>query len=252
MNSSKTNEILKDIKTNTANITSNETGSGTTTSNTLRVVSALDDTNWATSNTHNSNISSTLFSSLTELTSIDSHTSNIQTELETINEKLVDIGITLSKDENKIWFHSRLDYNGNEYLLRDDYTSTPVTGYYENATSKPQYITDYHFVYESVSEPNSAETYHSPAFDGKIGKMTSNNDFIEPYLSYQSNRDMAECMIKQEGFEDITYIWKYDFSDAPIELGVSQRFGHLINGDMSSTYYDSWIYTYVHGYYYNN
>ena len=251
MNSSKTNEILKDIKSDTSNITVYETATGATSSDTLRVISALDDTNWATNNNTLSNISTSVLSIQGDASQTTSYLDDIDTNIETINNKLVDIGISLSRDATKIWFHERLYYNENDYLFWDDYSSSPILGQYRNTLDKPIYITQFNFIYEESSEPDvSAETYHSPKFECKLGKIDSNDNFVAPYMVIEDNKDQAHNMNKYTGFNPIAYCWQYPFHDFPVELGVSGRFGHYIQGNMTSTYYDSFMYAHVKGYYY--
>ena len=262
MNSSKTNEILKDIKTNTSNINdinTNLTDIETdleniynTQSTLAQQTSILSKLNDIDSNTSNINTNTTSANSI----AVNNGTTltDIETEINTLNDKMVDIGVTLdstSKD-NRIWFHNRLDYNGNNTLTFGDYSSSNVTAYYSNDSSKTQYITKFFFCYEESTAPDSgSDTYHSPSFTTYIGKMNSSNVFEAPYMTIENNRDQIDNVRYETFWSPDMWVWEYDFSDAPIKLDASDRFGQLIAGNFESAHYDSWPVGYVRGYYYN-
>ena len=287
MNSSKTNEILKDVKTKSDQIyigiteckailstndstlsTINGQLSGinselddilsmdTNINSNLSTMSGQDSTRNTTLSTIANNTSTTASNVSTNSTLISTSLTkltDINTELDNIQSELVDIGITLTElnKSNKMWFKQRLDYDGTDYIGYTDYSSSAITGYYENSSNQKQYITEFNFAYEENSDPDvSGDTYHSPKFTTKIGKMNNSNVFETPYMTIQDNRDQGINMTKMSGFNPNAFNWKHDFSEAPIELGVTERFGHYINGNFTNTYYDSWCVGNVIGYYY--
>ena len=282
MNSSKTNEILNSINTSLSNdinvgITGNNSllnDINTNTSSTnVSILSHLPQLTSINSNLTSVNnnlttidnvLDTTYALQLSELQQANIYLNETQSylsdvtgmiaqnlvKLDSIISDLGDIGVSIARDPTKIFFQEPLNYNGNDYLHWTDYTSNPVLGYYRNELSKPIYITEFNFTYEEASEPDvSGDTYHSPAFDCKIGKVDNSDTFVAPSITIRNNRDQTNNMIKYDSYNPIAYCWKYDFSDAPIELGVSGRFGHYIEGDFSSTYYDSFQYGKIKGYY---
>ena len=275
MNLSKNISLLKDIQTNTSSanvsilshlpqLTNINSNLSTVNTNLTTIDSVLDNTytlqlsELQEMNTHlNSSDSylSVVVSNgaqlLVKQDTIHTKLDTINTELDTIHDKLIEIGVTLSRDANKIFFQDRLTYDGNDYLGYVDYSSSPILGAYRNTLNKPIYVTEFNFAYEEASEPDiSGDTYHSPRFTTYIGKVDNNDNFQAPYLTIQDNRDQPNNMTKYDSYNPISFCWTYDFTSNPIELGVSGRFGHYIEGDMTSTYYDSWCVGNIKGYYY--
>ena len=272
MNSSKTNEILKDIKTNTSELTAIRGNSSTTITALLDIEDTLNDTNTlqttmnsklSENTTYNENSRDTLSTIDTTLDSIDSYTAgnqsilinngtrlyNIEEDLTTINNTLVDIGVSLNNTapENRVFISGRLTDGTNEYLDTIDYTSSPINFSWTNTFDKPVYIDHYRVSYKNSdqTEPQHAQLYHSTAWDMKIGKMNDTGDdyLTHSHLLQKNNLDYVRGYFnnpKQTIYQDNhTYNWEYDFSKAPIEIGVSKKFGQYIAGDFS----DADIYT---------
>ena len=93
--------------------------------------------------------------------------------------------------------------------------------------------------------------YHSSGFNTKIGRYNGSN-FVEPFFAFDKNRLQYQNYVKTnitEASGDTLHRWEYDFRDAPIEIGVSEAFGHRIIGDFSG-YSGGQITGIVEGYHY--
>lgn len=171
--------------------------------------------------------------------------SNIETDVNTLANK-------------KIIFNGKLsDVASNLYLARNDYTSSPIIFSWTNPESVPVYIYKYSFSYTEGSEPTSSQLYHGTTYTTKIGLVnTAGTDFEAPYMSYSNNRDHYKSgnsnESKRQWTSDQGWSFEYDFSEAPIEIGVSGKFGHYIAGDFSTSSYDSDPVGNIEGYYYSS
>ena len=177
---------------------------------------------------------------------------NIYAELQTIDTSLdnIESDMTGTNKQGRIFFHSLLEYDGNNYLNKADYTSSPITGFYHNTSANTQYITQFHFSYEhSSNEPTGAEMYHSTAFATKIGKANPSNVFEAPFMTLNNNYEQADENQKNSQYNPQVYDWNYNFEENPIELGVTSKFAHYIAGDFSGADYGSNPVGYVRGYY---
>ena len=173
------------------------------------------------------------------------------------NELLSSIDISLSDaNKTKIYFNATLTDGNQQALDRIDYTSSPIIFEWQNDKGVPVYINHYLFSYEdnNNTEPTSTETYHSTAFTTKVGAVNSaGTDFEEPYATMENNMWYSYTTSpKRSFFSDVNWAWRYDFNIAPIEIGVSRKFGHYIAGDFSIGDYDSNPIGIVEGYYYND
>ena len=118
------------------------------------------------------------------------------------------------------------------------------------------YIHKYTFAYKETSEPTSQELYHSTAWDSKIGALDSaGTDFEAPYKIMKNNMyyvDRYAQTPKRTWPSDIFWNFSIHFDEAPIEIGVSRKFGHYIAGDFSTADYESDPIGYIDGYYYSS
>ena len=276
MNTSKTNLYLKQLSETIVNAPSSPTlkcevdtipalslNSGTTGSKTLRTTIATDD-NVSTkltsvdttlsviqSNTGNidtslNNIESDTGNMDTTLNAIASDTGNMDTTLNTINTSLNNIETdvdTLAK--TKIFFNARLTDGTNQYLAKADYSGgNALDFYWQNDKGVPVYIYRYRFIYPEGTEPASSELYHSTAWESKIGAMNSaGDDYEAPFITINDNKDYMIGLNgggrKQSWISDECYVYRNDFDVAPIEIGISRKFGHHINADINTTEYDA-------------
>ena len=215
MNVSKTNEILKDIKSSNNDIYIGVTECSTT-------LSTNNDT------------------------------------LTNIYDNLVDIGVTLRKEENKKIFSAYLMDGSNAYLTRDDYTGGNEEFFaWTNNLGKTAYITRYDFVYIASPNPAPTDLYHSSSFTTRIGLLNESGDeFDENYIQYKQNVEYPQSNgLKRTLFSPTAWTWHYRFNEisTPIPIEASRQFGHHINGDFqSSEGYDSDPIGIIYGYYYDN
>ena len=184
---------------------------------------------------------------------------DIELELDTINNKLVDIGITLAKNENKKIFSAYLSDGTNDYLDTIDYTSSPINFSWTNTFDKPVYITRYDFVYrhQSSTEPHSTDSYHcNEEFRTKIGAMNdAGDDYENNYIEYFRNVEYPHTNgLKRNIFSDVAWSWHHRFNEISndIEIGVSKKFGHYIAGNFTTSEgYAFGPLGIIYGYYYD-
>ena len=190
---------------------------------------------------------------ITLLKQIDTNLNLIQTSTTTSDSALTEIN-----PNNRIIFNAKLsDPSSNLYLDRIDYASSPIIFAWQNPYSVPVYIYKYSFTYTESTEPTSSQLYHGTTFTTKIGAVDSaGTDFEPPYMSYSNNRDHYKTgnsnETKRQWTSDVGWCFEYDFSEAPIEIGVSRKFGHYVAGDFSTSLYDSNPIGNIEGYYYNS
>ena len=168
--------------------------------------------------------------------------------------KSMDIGIT-ELNKKKIFFNARLTDGTNEYLDRDDYSNSPIDFYWQNDKGVPVYVANYRFMYVEGSEPTAGELYHSTSFTSKIGAINSTGDDYEaPYITIKDNKDYYRTGqpndAKQLWTSNAGMVFESDFSLAPIEIGVSRKFGHHIQANIDTSDYDSDPVGIIEGYYY--
>ena len=222
MNSSKTNQILKSIETDISN-----------------------------SDTSLTNIKSNTATNTLTLQNIASNTDFINTDISAIK---TDVD-TLAK--TKVIFNARLTDGTNDYLARSDYSGgNGLDFYWQNDKNTPVYIYKYVFTYEESTEPTGDQLYHSTAWDSKIGALNSGEtDYEAPYITVKDNKDYVANISagapKNSWISNTTFVFQKDFNNAPIEIGVSRKFGHYINGDFDDvSLYDSNPVGIIEGYYY--
>ena len=172
-----------------------------------------------------------------------------------VNESLKNINTTLNK--KKIIFNARLTDGTNEYLEKANYSSSPIDFYWQNDKEVPVYIVKYRFIYPEVSEPSSDELYHSVRFDSKIGAMNSvGDDYEAPYITVKDNKDyygaIQPNLNKQQWTTNAGWCFENDFSYAPIEIGISRKFGHHIAGNIDGDEFDDDPIGIIDGYYYTD
>ena len=189
----------------------------------------------------------------TKINNVETNTSNINE----INTKLVDIGITLSKNENIKIFSAYLTDGTNEYLANADYTSNPINFTWTNTFDKPVYITRYDFCYPETTAPSSDGMFHSTKFTTKIGAMNDDgNDYENNYITIKQNLEWPQTNgIKRTFFSNTSWTWICRFNEisAPVCIGISKKFGHYINGDFQlGSNYDDAPTGIINGYYYDN
>ena len=167
---------------------------------------------------------------------------------------LKDIDQDLTK--TKIYFNATLTDGNQQALERIDYTSSPIIFSWQNDKNVPVYVTRYLFSYEdnNNTEPASTEMYHSTAFTTKIGAVNSTGtDFEDPYTTLENNMFYSPTVSpKRSYFNDINWAWRQEFLEAPVEIGISRKFGHYIAGDFSIGDYDSDPVGIIEGYYYSD
>ena len=162
---------------------------------------------------------------------------------------------TLAK--KKILFNALLTDGTNDFLLKADYSSSPINFYWENDKGAPVYIYKYRFIYPEGTEPTCTQLYHSTAWDSKIGAMNSaGDDYITPYITVNSNKNYMNGYNaggrKENWVSDQCFVYRHDFNEAPIEIGISRKFGHYINADLDTTDYDDNPVGIIDGYYYES
>ena len=227
MNASENISLLKQIKTDTSSLTS--------------------------IHTHNSDMSGFLSSISLNANHHTSKLTEIDTTLETISNN-VD---TLAK--TKVIFNARLTDGTNNYLARSDYSGgNAIDFYWRNDKGTPVYIYKYVFTYEESTEPTGDQLYHSTAWDSKIGALNlDETDYEAPYITVSDNKDYVANISagapKNSWVTNTTFVFQKDFNEAPIEIGISRKFAHYINGDFDDTnLYDSNPVGLITGYYYSS
>ena len=227
MNSSKTNQILKSVESNTSQLTSQYTE-----------VSSI--------NLYSSIINSKLNEIDTTLDNVNTNISEIKTDVDTLAK-------------TKVIFNARLTDGTNNYLARSDYSGgNAIDFYWRNDKGTPVYIYKYVFTYEESTEPTGDQLYHSTAWDSKIGALNSGEtDYEAPYITVSDNKDYVANISagapKNSWITNTTFVFQKDFHLAPIEIGISRKFGHYINGDFDDVnLYDSNPVGLIEGYYYES
>lgn len=163
-----------------------------------------------------------------------------------------------NRKENRIFFNARLTDGTNQYLAKADYSGgSAIDFYWQNDKGKPVYITKYRFIYPEANEPTSSQLYHSTAWSCKIGAMNNEEtDYETPFITIENNQDYLyhnnPNATKQQWVSDINWVWQSTFDDAPVEIGVSRKFGHQINADINTASYDDNPIGIVQGYYYSS
>lgn len=195
------------------------------------------------------------------LKQVKDDTSNILTtnsSLSTANTALTSIKNDSSEinKQNRIAFNAKLTDNTNNYLDRLDYSSSPIIFNWQNDKGVPVFINKYRFTYTESNEPTPSQLYHSTAWDSKIGALNSSGtDFEAPYVTVHDNSSYYSLKNsnapKQQWVSSSAWLFENDFSDAPIEIGVSRKFGHYIAADLTTTSYDSDPIGRIEGYYYS-
>ena len=195
------------------------------------------------------NIDSTLTTSNSEL-------SGINLSASALNSIKSDVD-TLAK--TKVIFNARLTDGTNNYLARTDYSGgSAIDFYWQNDKGVPVYIYKYCFTYPQGSgEPGQGNLYHSTAWDSKIGALNSDEDDYEaPYITVSDNKDYFQNKssggVKQTWVTTTNYIYQKDFIEAPIEIGISRKFAHYINGNIDTTNYGAGPVGIIEGYYYSS
>ena len=188
----------------------------------------------------------------TRLSTINTSLDNIETDVSAIK---TDVD-TLAK--TKVIFNARLTDGSNNYLARSDYSGGNAIDFtWQNDKNTPVYIYKYCFTYPegSTGEPTEDELYHSTAWDSKIGALNSGEtDYEAPYITVSDNKDYFQNKssggVKQSWATNTTYIFQKDLNEAPIEIGISRKFGHYINGNIDTTNYGGNPVGIIEGYYY--
>ena len=165
---------------------------------------------------------------------------------------LKNVDATLNR--TKILFNATLTDGTNEFLDRVNYTGNPEHFYWQNDKGVPVYIYDYRFCYEQNVEPTAEQLYHSGAWDSKIGLVNDDDtDYEPPYIDIKNNKYMfynySTNAGKQQWVSNQHSNFEYHFDKAPIEIGVSRKFGHYIAGNLTSGYNSDPI-GIIEGYYY--
>lgn len=226
MNASENISLLKQIKTNINDIDTN------TLANKNELISI--DNRLTTTNSHLNTISGNIVDIDTEIETISNNVSVIKTDVDTLAK-------------TKVIFNARLTDGTNNYLARSDYSGegNGIDFYWQNDKGTPVYIYKYVFTYEESTEPTGDQLYHSTAWDSKIGALNlDENDYEAPYITVSDNKDYVANISagapKNSWVTNTTFVFQKDFNEAPIEIGISRKFGHYINGDFDDTnLYDS-------------
>ena len=260
MNSSKNRSLLNDIKAtlNTASLDTNLSGINSQTSANGTTLTNINS-NLSTISTHNNTTNTTLSTISSTNSTISANTSTTNSSLGTllgyVNEIKTDVD-TLAK--TKIVFNARLTDGTNEYLDRLDYSGVgnAIDFYWQNDKGTPVYITQYKFCYQEATEPTMQQLYHSTAWDSKIGAMNSaGTDYEAPYITVKDNIDYFYIDntndTKKQWVSNIGWVFPTFLENTPIEIGISRKFGHHINANMSITY-DSDPVGIIEGYYYSS
>ena len=233
MNASENISLLKQIKTDTSDLT---------------------------------NIDSTLTLSNAELSGINLSSTLIRTKLDTVNANLDSIETDVSAiktdvdtlAKTKVIFNARLTDGSSTTFTRSDYSDSGLGAtdfYWQNDKGTQVYITRYRYVYADTSEPTSSQLYHGDSFTSKIGALNSaETDYEAPYITVTNNKNFMYPItaggVKQTWISDQCFVFQNDFIDAPIEIGVSRKFGHYMNHNMSG--YDGDPIGIVDGYYFSS
>ena len=173
---------------------------------------------------------------------------HIDSDVDTIREELF---------KSKIFFNAKLSVGVNDYLPKADYASSPIIFSWQNDKGTPVHICDYRFIYPESNEPTQNQLYHSTAWECKIGAVNSaGTDFEAPYITIDDNRnnlhDNNPNAPKQQWVSNTTWVFDYHFDAAPIEIGISRKFGHYIAADIDTSSYDDDPIGIIDGYYYSS
>ena len=165
--------------------------------------------------------------------------------------------IDTSLKKTKIIFNARLTDGTNEYFEKADYTSSPFYFYWQNDKGTTVYITNYKICYTETSEPTALNLYHVGAWDSKIGLINSDETDIEaPYITVKDNLDYyAEYNpneTKKQWTANAGWCYPHNFSEAPMEIGVSRKFGQYIAGNFNISEIVAPPRGILQGYYYEN
>ena len=197
------------------------------------------DTSELTSmNTSISNIQTNTATNTLTLSNIGSNTDTINTNVSAIK---TDVD-TLAK--KKIIFNARLTDGTNNYLAKADYSSgNAIDFYWSNNLGSTAYIYKYVFTYPEAQEPTETELYHSTAWDSKIGALNSSEtDYEAPYIIVSDNKDYFQNKssggVKQTWVSNQCFVFQKEFHEAPIEIGISRKFSHHINANINTADYD--------------
>ena len=57
---------------------------------------------------------------------------------------------------------------------------------------------------------------------------------------------------KNSWVSNTTFIFQKDFTEAPIEIGISRKFAHYINANINTGFYDEPPVGIIEGYYYSS
>ena len=138
----------------------------------------------------------------------------------------------------------------------------PIIFEWTNPYDKPVYITHYNLSYWNErsggsDEPGYAELYHCPtAQTTKICAVNDNGDDFDDNGAYYTQKTNLEMMLPNAltpnqnwVYDDGMWYFFYQFLEAPIEIGVSKKFGHYIAGDFTDSGYDTAPVGIIQGYY---
>ena len=160
--------------------------------------------------------------------------------------------------KNKIIFNARLTDGTNNFLDKADYSGgNAIDFYWQNDKGTPAYITKYRFIYPEANEPTESQLYHSSSWSCNIGAMNSAEDGYEaPFVTINDNKDYI-CAgnpnaSKIQWVSNISFVFENDFRHAPIEIGISRKFGHYINANINTTDYDADPIGIIDGFYYSS
>ena len=238
---------LQTLKSIDSNITSNTT---TLTNMNTSLSNIQADTNTNANNINSINVGLTTsttsypYQTKTSLSNIESDVSAIKTDVDTLAKK-------------KIVFNARLSDGSNNYLPRSNYSGSPIDFSWSNGKGSPVYIYQYRFIYPSANEPDSDELYHSTAVASNVGAMNSaGDDYEAPYITVNDNKDYMRGYNgggrKETWVTDNCFIYRHEFQEAPIEIGISRKFGHHITSNMSTGDYGGDPIGIIDGYYYTS
>ena len=242
MNSLKSQQLLNSIDTTltTSNTTLTNIDTNASNLNTISAGISMTNTKLDTANTELSSIDS----KLTPIDTINNNISTIKTDVSTLAKK-------------KIIFNALLTDGSNLHLTRTDYSSSPIHFSWQNDKGTPVYIYKYRFAYPPVggTEPGPGQLYHNTSWTCNIGAMNSAETGYEaPYIEVKTNKfyfhNTDQNHIKQNWVSTSHYNYQHDFSEAPIEIGISRKFGHYINANISTSTYDAPPIGIVDGYYF--
>ena len=160
--------------------------------------------------------------------------------------------------QKKILFNAHLTDGTNEYLTRGDYSNeNAIDFYWQNDKETPVYIYKYNFSYTQTSEPTDIQLYHSTAWESKIGALNSDeSDYEAPYITKKNNieyyNDTNPNHTKMQWTSNPGWTFRHDFNEAPIEIGISRKFGHYIQANINTGNYDTDPVGIIEGYYYSS